>query len=55
MYPGLGAIIGAPILQGVALADRIGHFFEESMGQLRVFFRIVVKWGMAGTASRSRL
>ena len=55
MYPGLEAITGAPMLQGVALADRIGHFSEESMGQLRDFLRIVVKWGMAGTASRSRL
>ena len=56
LYPGLGAITGASMLQGVALVDRIGHFSEEGMGQLRVFFRMVGKWGMAaGNASRSRL
>ena len=56
LYPGLGAITGAPVLRGVALYDRIGHFSEESMGQLRVFFRMLGKWGMAGgSASRSRL
>ena len=55
-YIGLGAITGAPMLEGVALADRIGHFSEEGMGHLRVFFRMLAKWGMAGdSASRSRL
>ena len=54
LYPGLGAITGAPMLQGVALVDRIGHFSEEGMGQLRVFFRMVRKMA-AGNASRSRL
>ena len=52
LYPGLGA----PMLKGVALLDRIGHFSDESMGQLRVFFRMLVKWGMADDiALRSRL
>ena len=56
LYPGLGAISGAPVLKGVALVDRIGHFSDEGMGQLRVFFRMLVKWGMAdGIALRSRL
>jgi hypothetical protein len=56
LYPGLAAITGAPMLKGVALADRIGHFSEEGMGQLRVFFRMFAKWGMAcGSTSRSRL
>ena len=56
MYLGLGAITGAPMLQIVALVDRIGHFSEEGMGQLRVFFRMLGKWGMAGgSASRSWL
>ena len=56
LYPGLGAISGAPMLEGVALVDRIGHFSDDGMGQLRVFFRMLVKWGMAdGIALRSRL
>ena len=56
LYPGLGAITGAPLLRGVALYDRIGYFSEEGIAQLRVFFRMLGKWGMAGgSASRSRL
>ena len=56
LYPGLGAISGAPMLKGDALVDRIGHFSAEGMGKLRVFFRMLVKWGMAdGIALRSRL
>ena len=56
LYPGLGAISGAPMLEGVALVDRIGHFSDDGMGQLRVFFRMLVKWGMADDiALRSRL
>ena len=54
-YIGLGAITGAPMLEGVALADRIGHFSEEGMGHLRVFFRMLAKWGMAGDSLSSRL
>ena len=48
LYPGVGAITGDSMLKGLALVDRIGHFSEEGMGQLRVFFRMLVKWGMAG-------
>ena len=56
LYPGLGAITGASMLKGMALVDRIGHFSEEGMGQLRVFFQMIAKWGMAGgSTSRSRL
>ena len=56
MYPGLDARTGAELLNGVELADRIGHFSAGSMAILRHFYTELVMWGM-NTASpvRSRL
>ena len=55
-YPGLDARTGAELLNGVELADRIGHLSSGSMPILRHFYSEAVKWGM-NTASpvRSRL
>ena len=55
-YPGLDARTGAELLNGVELADRIGHFSSGSIAILRQFYTELVKWGM-NTASpvRSRL
>ena len=56
MYPRLDARTGAELLNGVELADRIGHFSAGSMAILRHFYTELVMWGM-NTASpvRSRL
>ena len=54
LYPGLGVITGDPMLKGLTLVDRIGHISSLGLGQLRVFFRMLASWGMAG-CSRARL
>ena len=46
MYPGLDARTGASLLNGVELADRIGHFSAGSMPILRHFYAELVVWGM---------
>ena len=55
MYPGVSVINGDALLKGVVLTDRIGHISQLSMGQLRCFFRVLAKWGMAGCIGRSSL
>ena len=55
-YPGLDARTGAELLNGVELADRIGHFSSGSMAILRQFYIDLVKWGMnTAFVVRSRL
>ena len=48
LYPGIGAITGSRMLQGLHLVDVIGHLSADSMPQLCLIFRMFARWGMAG-------
>ena len=48
-------ITGSRLFEGVRTADRIGHVNAYSLDIVIEGFRVLTKWGMAGSTPRSRL